>query len=342
MRRMTACSGPRQLLLPMLLVTVGAFNALPSRAALPEPASHDWFEVRTPRFQIMGDVEPHQLEQTALHLERMVRFFDVVMPGISADTTLVLPVYLFKSSAGFEAYRPNKPPGAGKLVGYHHFGSSGELIAMLGDDPEESRQYISHEYMHSVLRHSFGWLPPWVNEGLAEYFSTIDFTEHSVKLGGPISWSVQSLRRGFAPMCEFIAVDYDSPEYTGEGAGPFYAQSWGIMHALMTSGLHGDSRTDELLQELSHGVASSRALAKVFGATACDSLGNVLRYYATNLQFTVKLFKSPTLQFDLRIPSAHSLDRAGTLTQLGVLMAKNGGLGLPSAKEHSRAPRFPR
>src|SRR5271170_1332609 len=58
-----------------------------------------------------------------------------------------------------------------------------DFIVMGTDDPVKFG-LAAHEYAHLVLRGSGQQLPPWLEEGLAEFFATLHITGHAAELGG--------------------------------------------------------------------------------------------------------------------------------------------------------------
>ena len=102
------------------------------------------------------------------------------------------------------------------------------------------RHIIHHEYVHFLLK-SFGdRLPLWLNEGLAEAFSTI---RRSVRSGEQVMLVGQANRRvfpifnryGLMALERLFAITPDSVEYrsSDHGQGIFYAQSWALVHYML-------------------------------------------------------------------------------------------------------------
>ena len=88
---------------------------------------------------------------------------------------------------------------------------SQDYIVMGTDDPAKFG-LAAHEYAHLVLRAPAFQLPPWLKEGLAEFFATLHVTEHATELGGVLPGRLQhSPKRG--PGCrsaELLSVSEES------------------------------------------------------------------------------------------------------------------------------------
>lgn len=114
-----------------------------------------------------------------------------------------------------------------------------------GGDPFE---VIFHEYEHFVVRNNLPNAPLWLNEGLAEYFSSFKTSDDSRKatLGYPIVRHIVTLREGhLLPLDTFLTVNTKSPHYNENGkVGIFYAESWALIHYLILG--NGGKRLPQL------------------------------------------------------------------------------------------------
>src|SRR5690606_37406000 len=119
-----------------------------------------------------------------------------------------------------------------------------------------------HEYAHLLIR-SMGLttLPPWLNEGLADVYSSRQPAGKKVRIGDVPPGRLYQLQNDkLIPMAEFLAVDRNSPYYSRKShAGLFYAQSWALTHMLLLSkDLSG--QFDQALALIVGGTPSDRAL----------------------------------------------------------------------------------
>ncbi len=80
-------------------------------------------------------------------------------------------------------------------------------------------------------------LPPWLNEGLAEFFSTLRITDTHCELGAPQAMRLETLRHHpWLPFAELLAVDHESfARKTRDQMAIFYAESWALTHMLVSS-----------------------------------------------------------------------------------------------------------
>src|SRR5581483_9230969 len=66
----------------------------------------------------------------------------------------------------------------------------------------------SHEYAHLVLRSLGVRFPPWLAEGIAEFFSTVRIHEHECLIGGDLPMRTFTLKQSaWIPLPELLSAD---------------------------------------------------------------------------------------------------------------------------------------
>jgi tetratricopeptide (TPR) repeat protein len=137
-------------------------------------------------------------------------------------------VVLFRSESGFDSYRQ-----ASATKGFFQSGPDRNYIALAQSDAE-TRRVAFHEYIHLVLNHTAGNLPKWLEEGTAEYYSTIAVQGKRLAVGLPIREHLALLARSrWLTAPEMAAVDATSSLYNeASRVGVFYAQSWALVHRM--------------------------------------------------------------------------------------------------------------
>ena len=112
------------------------------------------------------------------------------------------------------------------------------IVALADGDREHSLRTIFHEYVHVVIDNLSQAMPVWLNEGLAEYYSTFQVDEGGRRavVGRLIPSHLQLLNeRRHLSIAELLAVETSSASYNeGERQTLFYAQSWALVHMLVS------------------------------------------------------------------------------------------------------------
>jgi tetratricopeptide (TPR) repeat protein len=140
-------------------------------------------------------------------------------------------------------------------------------------------------------------VPPWFDEGLAEYYRTFDVSDsgRKVALGRLIPAHVRLLRNEpLLPLQTLVNVDRKSAYYNErDKTGIFYAQSWALVHYLI---LGGDRRRQQqigaFLELLRDGAKADKAFQRAFNADY-ETLGNELKAYLSRPTFPAQVISLP-------------------------------------------------
>ena len=154
----------------------------------------------------IGDTDPGDLRDVARRLEQFRLALGSVVADAKPPPTLPTLVYVFGSRSALQPFLPQRDGRPAALRGYFHRDADGYAIAMSVDDHDEEASIVFHEYAHLLLQRG-RTLPIWLNEGLAEYFSTFALTARgrTADIGRPIPRHVRLLRSGScrsAPCCQ--------------------------------------------------------------------------------------------------------------------------------------------
>ena len=145
----------RRLTLACALILASSSNA----AAAWSYAASDHFEV----YAAGGD---RDARDALNYFERVQAFFTDFM-GLSPRPGAVTRLVVFNGDRQFAPYRLNEVSTAFYLAGPDR-----DFIVMKSFD-ENANRIVVHEYAHLVIRHAGLRFPLWLNEGLAEFFSTL-------------------------------------------------------------------------------------------------------------------------------------------------------------------------
>ncbi len=291
----------------------------------------DWRQMRSPNFLLLGDVSEGDLRKVAGRLEQFRAAVGVMLPKATVTTATPTTVIVFRSHRN---YQPFKPVYNGKVAdhigGYFLPGQGTNYITLTtemrgGGGDDERFRVIQHELVHLMVRNSTRGMPVWFNEGLAEYYSTLDVAPNGsqVLVGKVISHHLFQLRERSIPLEQLVAVDHGSPLYNeGSKASIFYAQSWALVHYLILA--EKQKRVGQLpafLNALADGVPLGDASQKVFAASPAQ-LQKELQGYVGRDTFTIIELKFAERLAEIeRLPSTPVSDAAAHATMGGVLLA---------------------
>ena len=233
------------------------------------PAAAPWVRVETANFVVYGDAGETRVRDVAQEFERFREALGRVIPGAGATAAVPTVVVLFGSERAFEPYRPRYNGKAVALGGYVLSSDDMNVVALVDGDRDEALRRIFHEYVHLAIGNVFQGLPLWLNEGLAEFYSTFRMESNGRRalVGGLIPAHLQLLtRRKLLSIDDLLAVDSDSPDYNeGERRSMFYAQSWALVHMLASGVANRASDLGRYASLTAAGTPSREAWRQVFG-----------------------------------------------------------------------------
>jgi len=251
-------------------------------AVHPAAAKDTWTSVRSQNFFLVGNASEKEIRQVATRLEQFRDAFGRLFKRARLSDSVPTTVVVFKNMS---AYKPFNPRGS---AGYFQSGEDVNYITLTAErhaGEENPFGIIFHEYMHLLVKNNVSPnAPPWLNEGLAEFYSTLEVKggdKSGADIGKPISHHVYYLReQKQLPLRTLLAVDHSSPHYNEKSKrGVFYAQSWALVHYLMLG--KERQRAPQLsryLNLIANGTSPAEGFKQVFEADT-DAIEKELRGY---------------------------------------------------------------
>lgn len=275
-------------LFPHLALLLAAF-CLPLASPRPGAAqAGGWVSVRSENFLVVGHVGEAEARQIAFQLERCRSVLSQLLAKDYFDATIPTTAIVFRNDSEYEPFKPlhNGQPAQG--IGGHFLSSPDISYITLSADArpgDDLGGVVSHEYVHSLVRNKFGRAPLWFNEGLAEYYSTLDILGDGqrVRTGKLLPRRIDYLRtHQLLPLRALVEADHYSPYYNEhDQRGIFYAQSWALVHYLLSDrNGNGQEQLSRLLELLTTGASFDEALRQVFkldAATLESELNGYIR-----------------------------------------------------------------
>lgn len=257
-------------------------------ALTPLAAAAEWLTLRTKHHQVAGNVSARDLKDVALRIEQFREVIATLNQAtieaaqITAEQGVSAIVLAFPDE---RSYRPFMPMANGRRVpvgGLFVAGPRGTYITLNLDAGDEAYRGIYHEYSHYLLRNVFGGAPLWFNEGLAEYYSTLEVSSDGRRavIGKPVPQHVALLRERRLPLAKLLSITAASPIYSSDTPerSVLYAQSWAMVH----HALHGMPRRREALIDLAFklaaGMTPEQAVLEAYGMTIPDLEREVQAY----------------------------------------------------------------
>jgi tetratricopeptide (TPR) repeat protein len=254
-------------------------------------------EVRSPHFTVLTNAGDKDGRRVATQFERMRTVFHLLMPSASDDAGSPITVLALKDRTSFRTLEPEAYLAKGQLdLAGLFLKAPDKNYVLLRLDTEGPHPYstVYHEYTHYILRKDQGWMPVWLNEGLAEFYENTDLASKDVDLGEPSANNILYLRQQrLLPLTTLLKVDHNSPYYHDDHKGSvFYAESWALVHYLeMTDFESKAHRLQDYMRLLAKGEDAVVAAQEAFGDLT--KLEQVLDKYIAGAQFKQFHFLAP-------------------------------------------------
>lgn len=238
------------------------------------PDDEHWIELQSKNFLLAGTASESDLLRVAADMELLRETFAQFNPRVRAGSSIPTTVIVLRNASSVRYFRPADENQPEQPKGFVQAGRDKNYIVLRqgGSIPRE----IYRDYIRLLIPEAMAPVPLWFREGLADYFSALQVNRYIfgdkrwTRLGAGIDEYDRLLgkKAKLLPLETLFKVHEDSPEYTNpESRELFLAQSWGIVHYLMSrpGGLAAMQRFFDLLGD---GQTLETAIRQPFGRTA--------------------------------------------------------------------------
>ena len=235
-------------------------------------AEQAWTEIRSPHFRVLTDSSAKDGRMVANEFEQMRHVFDVRFGNDSIESGAPLTIIAARDGNTFRALEPFLWKAQGdKIAGEFHRGWEKQFaIVRLDNWQGGGKEVVYHEYTHSILHANAHWLPIWLDEGLAEFYSYTRFQNDHIYIGAPSERMGTLQRYPLVPVTTMLDVTAQSPYYHDDlKMQIFYADAWAMVHYMIFGpGMdHGD-KLNAFFKLLQDEVDQQKAFRQVFGDPA--------------------------------------------------------------------------
>lgn len=273
----------------------------------PANGGRAWSEVTSRHFVVRTDLDPSSAQALGEELERIEGAFEdlVVKPADELDPINV--VAFLRREDYLEIARQNGLPQSDAFFSPDtHDIESAQTVVLSGGFNQAKRAVLQHELTHRFLHLISSDVPIWLNEGLAEYNSTLalhdgrawfgmiprDFEglfspggRIPVGRGATLRWlSIDQLPTVKSLLATTPDTFYERTENDPNPQHPLsYPAAWLLVHTLESPKLPYRARFERMIDLLSRGVAGDAAFAQAFAGVSIDELEQQYRRHAVEL-----------------------------------------------------------
>jgi Protein of unknown function (DUF1570) len=234
-------------------------------------------------YQLRSDLSPADTRAYGHHLDLLYVEYKRRMGGLEQRTPEVLNVLMFATQQDYintlrERYGINGMGSGGMFF----VSPRGAALAFWVEGLPRSRveHVIQHEGFHQFAHSRFGAdLPPWANEGVAEFFGESAVVDGAVILGQTSERTLKTLRAAIDEskhirFRDMITMDLDrwNANVQSGSAALQYMQAWSMVHFLVYGeGGKYQKAFEAYLGHINRGAKNYEAFVRAFGTDDLDS-----------------------------------------------------------------------
>src|SRR5262249_11416103 len=207
-----------------------------------------------------------------------IHTFRTVVSSLFPESRVAAPVptsiVVFRDFNAFSRFQPRDSQGKRQqnVGGYATFGPDVNLMVFTAPGRADTYPLVFHEYAHYLVPlNARAHLPTWLNEGLADFYSTFqpDYNGRSL-LGRPPTQRMQALRSfTWMPLRDVVSPrDMEEVWRSETRIGMYYAESWAFVHYLLAARKGPiDAPLAAYLKALATTTSQDLAFQQAFGVT---------------------------------------------------------------------------
>ena len=227
--------------------------------AAPSTEPNPWLELHSAHFTVITDAGDKRGREVALRFEQMRAVFAILLGKERINQPVPLTILAFKNDKSYYQLAPLRPSSSNSaqpidVPGFFLPGDDQQFIA-LNLSVDQSWRAVAHDFAHMLLNYNYPRAQGWFDEGLAEYFSSIQLDNRQVQLGGdpelqptvkedlignehdthPAKSLTELLgAEVWISLPDLFSMKHDTSTYNeGTHHTLYYAESWMVMHYLL-------------------------------------------------------------------------------------------------------------
>jgi tetratricopeptide (TPR) repeat protein len=295
-----------------LLALLAVLDFVPPQLALAKDEPK-WIEVHSTHFSVLTDAGDKRGREVALRMEQMRAVFGQLLLKDKLKMPVPITVIALKSDKQYGMVAPAKQSMA---AGFYVPGPD-RVYIVLDLFEADSWRVVAHPLAHYLLNYSYPPAQGWFDEGLAEYFGSIQIGKQ-VEIGGDPElapeWHEdifdemrrdpnvpQSLTQLLSSPVWLSMVDLFTMKHDGSGTREgthntlYYAQSWMVVHYFLNKNKMPEAGTyfDLVLNQK---VPVEKAMVQAFDMSPAQLEDAVKDYFKTlsGLGIALDQAKKPT------------------------------------------------
>ncbi len=271
----------------VLLAAISLLTCVPLHAGEPK-----WLQISSSHFLVITDAGPKKGHEVAARFEQMRGVFSQLMMRQKIRMSQPIEILALQNPVTYGQVAPQ-----GTSLPAFFLRGEERVFIVLNTSLPESWRAIEHQFAHYLLDYNYPPTAPWFDEGFAEYFACLYFTDKKTELGcdPELVWPGQPAYSEQGPGLKSLTELLNNPVWLSitdvlqmrnrvvngrEGTHHtlFFAQSWMLMHYLLNQNKLDKAGTYFDLVE-NQGVPVAQAVQQAFGVTPAQLDQQVKDYF---------------------------------------------------------------
>lgn len=228
-------------------------------------------------YDITTDLPDEQAKEVADHMDAVHAEYTRRFSAYGKRNAEALRLWVFETQQGYMDFLEEQgTSGQGSGGMFFHGGKSTGLASFLGNRPMPVMlETLRHEGLHQFMYQRIGDnLPPWLNEGMAEWFGYALPKRRGFEMGLADPGAIQHLRKAAAEnrllpletLLTMSKVEWNQRVRDGN-ASVQYDQAWSVVHFLaFAEGGRYQGILDSMLRSFWMGMDAERAVRTAVGS----------------------------------------------------------------------------
>jgi tetratricopeptide (TPR) repeat protein len=255
------------------------------------PTSASWRQLRSSELTLVGNASEGDLKRTLRRIDLFRSAVLSLFPEIQTAAPIPTTVVVFKDFDAFSRFQPRDADGKRQenVGGYLLLGSDSNFLVFGAPGASSSIEIAFHEYAHYLMHlNTSANLPGWLDEGIADFYSTFDPDyKGRALIGRPPGARIGAFRAGgYIPLRQIVSPrDMEQLWKSPDRIGMFYAESWALVHYVLVARKNPTPNPlSDYLKALSSTNSQDAAFKQAFGVDV-DGMDEELRRYVRHYMF---------------------------------------------------------
>ena len=271
-----------------------------------------WQQIRMDGLTVIGTASAAELRKIANGIAAFRSALSTLLPNVRVSGSVPTFVTVLKDFEAYKRYQPRDSRGrrAQTVAAYLNIGATANFLVFPYVPDDVGRALIYHEYTHYVLRQNADTeIPLWLEEGLAEYYSTFrpDFKDGTL-IGAASPERLRTLRQGpYISIRNLVSLRNSGQIVRSTRAALFYAESWALVHYITMERRNLVQAPLEIyLRTLAATASQDDAFKAAFGVTV-EGMDRELSMYVRRYSFrTMVIPRAETQRIDQVEPTSRA------------------------------------